>query len=193
MFQKKFGRHNLLPHYRRSLHWLRIQDDFLIVKCDKNLGPAIIEREIYIERVYRDHIYQRDKYLYLPPALAPSKMESLKLEFVDWIKRQSKQLTRMGKCFLTTNLKANVDPFPWFYRIIKNHKTLWTMRPIISYTDSLIHPIVVCIGSKFQQLEADMPSYFKEPKLRKEKLTTIELPPRTIDVNYRVITLFSPW
>ena len=83
-----------------------------MVKCDNNLGPEIIERGVYIERVYKDHIYQTDTYLYLPPSLALSKMEDLKLKVGARIKRHSKQLTIMGKRFLTTNLQAKVDPFP---------------------------------------------------------------------------------
>ena len=39
------------------------------MKFDKNLGPTIIERGVYIERVFRDHLYQIDTYLYLTPAL----------------------------------------------------------------------------------------------------------------------------
>ena len=52
----------------------------LIVECDKNLGTTIIERNIYIERVFREHLYQRDTYLYLPPALVASKIAALKLK-----------------------------------------------------------------------------------------------------------------
>ena len=93
--QNKLLRHNLLPHHRRALHWLRIQEDLLIVKFDKNSGPAIIEHDVYIERVCIDHLYQRYTYLYLPPALAASKMAAIKLKFGAWIKRHSKHLTKM--------------------------------------------------------------------------------------------------
>ena len=74
------------------------------MKCDKNLGTEIIERDFYIERVCRDHLYQRDTYLYLPPALAANKMAEIKLKVGAWIKRHAKQLTRMGKRLLTKNL-----------------------------------------------------------------------------------------
>ena len=56
------------------------------MKCDKNLVPAIIEHGVYIEKVCRDHLYQRYTYLYIPPALAASKMETLKLKFGACIK-----------------------------------------------------------------------------------------------------------
>ena len=111
LYQKKFERHNLLPHQHRSLRWLRSQEYFLIVKCDKKLGPTSIERKVYIKNACRDHIYQRDTYLYLPPALAASKMAEIKLKVGAWIKWHAEQLTIMGKKRVpTTNLKANVDP-----------------------------------------------------------------------------------
>ena len=69
------------------------------MKCDKNIGTEIIERDVYVERVCRDYLYQRDTYLYLPPALAASKMSDLKLKVGAWIKRHAKKLTRTGKRF----------------------------------------------------------------------------------------------
>ena len=59
-------------------------------------------------------------------------------------------------------MQANVDPFPWFYVIIKIHKTLWATIPNISCTGSLMYPIGVCNDSKFQQVTAGIPYYFKD-------------------------------
>ena len=53
------------------------------MKCDKNLGTEIIERDVYVERVCIDHLYQRYTYLYLPPALAASKRAALKIKVGD--------------------------------------------------------------------------------------------------------------
>ena len=86
----------------------------------------------------------------------------------------------MGKRLLNTNLQATVDPLPWFYGIIKTHKTPLTMTPIISCTGSLMHPIGVWTDSRFQQVAADIPAYFKDSKVLKEQLTTMELPPGII-------------
>jgi hypothetical protein len=47
---------NLLRHQKRGLHQLRNQTDFLVAQCDKNLGPAIIERLEYIMMAFRDHL-----------------------------------------------------------------------------------------------------------------------------------------
>jgi hypothetical protein len=55
-FQKKKGKPNLLPHHRRALRELQAREDLMIVHCDKNLGPAVIERDTYIRTAFRDHL-----------------------------------------------------------------------------------------------------------------------------------------
>jgi hypothetical protein len=42
-------RSNLLPHQRVALDSARNQVDLSVVQCDKNLGPALIERDEYIK------------------------------------------------------------------------------------------------------------------------------------------------
>ena len=137
------------------------------MKCDKKIGPIIIELNFYIERVFRNHLYQIETYLYLPPALAASKMASLKLKFGTWIKQNSEHLTMMEKLFLKTNMQAKFDPFPLLYVMVKMHKTPWSMRPIISCTGRLMHTIGVCTGSKFQQVVAYITAYLKNSKVLK--------------------------
>ena len=50
------GKPNLLPYQTRALQKLQQHHDFLICPCDKNLGPAIIERDNYIKIAMRDHL-----------------------------------------------------------------------------------------------------------------------------------------
>ena len=130
------------------------------MKYDNNLVTAIIECGVYIERVLWGHPYQIDTNLYLPPSLVASKMEALKLKVAAYIKLHSEHLTRMKKLFLATNLQTNVEPFPWFYGMIKIHKTPWAMRPIILFNGRLMHPIVIWTDISFQHMEADIPAYF---------------------------------
>ena len=57
------GRSNLLQHQQRALATLQDQEDFLIVQCDKNLGPAVIERDEYIRLAFRDHLNDQGTYV----------------------------------------------------------------------------------------------------------------------------------
>jgi hypothetical protein len=45
MLKSRSCARNFIIHQRRALNSLCNQHDFLVVQCDKNLGPAIIERD----------------------------------------------------------------------------------------------------------------------------------------------------
>ena len=58
-FEKRRGHRNLLPHQLRALSWLQKQDDLMVVHCDKNLGPAIIEKTEYPDACNERPLQQR--------------------------------------------------------------------------------------------------------------------------------------
>ena len=97
----------------------------------------------------------------------------------------------MGKYFLTKNLQDNVDPHPRFYVIIKIHKTSCAMIAIITCTGSLMHPIGVWNNSKFQEVAADIPAYFKDSNPLKEKLTTMDLLPGTMILTADAMSMYK--
>ena len=47
---------NLSKIQQKSLLQLKDNDDFIIISCDKNLGPAILERTEYIKRALKEHL-----------------------------------------------------------------------------------------------------------------------------------------
>jgi hypothetical protein len=50
LVQLRKCRSNLLPHQRVALDYLRNQVDLLVVQCDKNLGPALIEHKKVLKK-----------------------------------------------------------------------------------------------------------------------------------------------
>ena len=68
LFKTRKGKTNLLPHQRCALSTLQQQDTFLIVPCDKNLGPAIIEHHDYLKIAMRDHLNNTTTYKLLNPS-----------------------------------------------------------------------------------------------------------------------------
>ena len=61
-FHKRHVNPNLLMFQRQILNDLRDSKDLLIVMTDKNLGPAVIERDVYTKHVFEDHLLKTDTY-----------------------------------------------------------------------------------------------------------------------------------
>ena len=62
LFKTRKGKTNLLPHQHHALRTLQQQQTFLIVPCDKNLGPVIIERHDYLKIAMQDHLSDTTTY-----------------------------------------------------------------------------------------------------------------------------------
>ena len=62
LFKTQKGKTNLLPHQHQALRMLQQQQTFLIIPCDKNLGPAIIERHDYLKIAMTDHLSDTTTY-----------------------------------------------------------------------------------------------------------------------------------
>ena len=81
------GKTNLLPYQTRTLQSLQQQHDFLICPCDKNLGPAIIERDDYIKIAMRDHLLDGRTYRRLLEMDCKYHKQRLIQEIKSWLKQ----------------------------------------------------------------------------------------------------------
>ena len=54
-----------------------------------------------------------------------------------------------------------------------------------------MHPIGIWTDSKFQQVEAGMPDYFKDSKVLKEQLTAMNLPPGTMLLTANATSMYT--
>ena len=115
LFKTQKGRTNLLPHQQRALSTLQKQDTFLIVPCDKNLGPAIIERHDYLKIAMRDHLNNTTTYKLLNPSEIERYATIVKKSIVAWLKTHHKILTKMERAFIREKLDSNKAPYARFY------------------------------------------------------------------------------
>jgi hypothetical protein len=102
---------NLLLHQKKAINYLRNQQDFLVVQCDKNLGPAIIEHDEYIKLAFRDHLNDTLTYRRLSPIDATIYARYIHTTFKAWIEKYNRVLTRNEAKFLRRHLRENTDPF----------------------------------------------------------------------------------
>ena len=184
LFKRRRGKPNLLPHQSRALQRLQLQKDFLIVPCDKNLGPAIIQTEDYLRIAFRDHLNDKTTYERLTESRQNLLAKQINNGITDWIKRNRQHLTKMEKQFLTKQQKENKTPFARFYLTLKAHKLKpgedvdqLKSRPIVSCPGSLLHPLGIWVDSKLQIVAREQKSYFKNSfELTKQLLELGELP-----------------
>jgi hypothetical protein len=168
---------NLLRHQKRALNQLRNETDFLIVQCDKNLGPAIIERLEYIMMAFRDHLNCRRTYTRLTPFQKAFAKCQLLMAFQDWIKRNKNVVTNNETKYFKRHIATNTDPFGVFYLLMKVHKTPLSSQGIISVSGSLLHALGTWVDVKLQCFAHRRPAYFKSSYELKKMLTRITLPP----------------
>ena len=168
---------NLLPHQRHALDYLRSQTSLLVVQCDKNLGPAVIEREEYIKLVIRDHLSDTTTYQRLSHHEAAVETKRLQHLLTEWIKKHKSTLTKYEHRFLRHHLATNKEPFATFYATMKVHKHPLKTRPIVSCSGSLLAAIGVWVDDKLQKAARVQQSYFKSSFDLKQELTALTLPP----------------
>ena len=94
LFKHRRGKTNLLPYQARALQLLQRQQDFLICPCDKNLGPAIIEREDYTKIAMKDNLLDGRTYRRLTDADCANNKKRLEQELKSWMKTYNKMLTK---------------------------------------------------------------------------------------------------
>ena len=155
LFKTRKGKTNLLPHQHRALRTLQQQQTFLIVLCDKNLGPAIIERHDYLKIAMRDHLSDTTTYKSLTTSEIDRYSSDITKNILGWMKTHHKTLTKMERAFLCKKLNSNQSPYARFYLTLKAHKLKpgqtvdhLKSRPIVSCPGSLLHGLGVWSSRK---------------------------------------------
>ena len=62
IFRKYRDKTNLLLYQSRTLRWFQLYKNILVIVCDKNLGPVVINVTTYIHRALTDHFLNEKIY-----------------------------------------------------------------------------------------------------------------------------------
>ena len=180
-FRKRRGRSNLLPSHYRTLSSLQSNPNLMVIHCDKNLGPAIVERDVYIRRVLDDHLLDESTYRRLSKAEFKMFQSMQFVQYQDFLKKYRKKLPDNEILFLRRHLKQvqqQEDSNVRFYILAKVHKSPWKTRPIVSSSGSLFHGLSIWLDSYLQKFSQLQPSYFKSSSILKQQLIDLgPLPP----------------
>jgi hypothetical protein len=113
VFRLRRGCTNLLPYQRYLLHLLRFSEEFIVVPTDKNFGPVILERAIYIARVFTDHlIYRR-----LSKDAAFTATETLRLIVNAFLEKYDSAITELDKKFLHQSTQVEEPLFELYVTV----------------------------------------------------------------------------
>ena len=114
-FQKSRCASNLLPSQRRALRQLQqSKENLLVVQCDKNLGPAIIERDKYIMHAINHHFKDSSTYQKVPKHHVPAVVKRLKKSIIKWIDKYKMHFNKHELKYLQAVSDAMTHHYQYF-------------------------------------------------------------------------------
>jgi hypothetical protein len=162
-FLVKKCRPNLALSQQSAFFSLRERHDLVIFPCDKNLGPAVMERERYIKSALTEHLSDSTTYRQLTETQAANRVKAIKRIITQFVKtyhmeedeRRRLRLTPDGK-FLTRCLAQVHDPYSYFYLLAKVHKQPLRTRPIVSCYGCVLHGVGRWLDCQLQLICKDI-------------------------------------
>jgi hypothetical protein len=191
LFKKQKCKPNLLWHQHLALSTLQKDHRFLVIHCDKNLGPAIIEKDVYINRALSDHLLDTTSYRSLTTDQAMRMKTTIKSKILDWLQKHRKSLTPQERKFIKHHVNRTDTELPVFYLLAKVHKTPWSTRPIISCSGSLLYSVGIWVDRQLQKIAIQQPSYIKNSKSLKDMLLALELPPNAMLFTADAVSMYT--
>jgi hypothetical protein len=202
-------RANLTYGQRRAIKDLRDDENLFIIPSDKNLGPVVLERSVYIRRCLDDHLLDATTYRRLDPNEA-RKLRRDAVHRLSNLTEGNKEIFPKGsterKYFIRHLHSKTEHRESHFYGAPKIHKTPWKLRPVVSTCGSFVEAASVYIDYQLQRVVHLCPGYIKDswelldrlkklPKLRSNaRIVTADATSMysNIDIDHGVETI-SAW
>ena len=177
LFKQRRTIPNLSLPQRNALEYLRTQQEFLVVNCDKNLGPALIERDEYIKLAIKDHLSDESTYQRLSPEETTRHITLNRTRLNNWLKDHEEELNKQEFHYIDYHSSRVQDPLPYFYLLMKVHKgPPLQSRPIVSFSGSLYHSLGVWIDTQLQAVAKSFTSYLDSSFELVDILKKLKLP-----------------
>ena len=174
---------NLLPHQRQHLKQLKNSEELLLIKTDKNLGPALIERPRYCRWVLHGHLQKSKTFYQYEEYDAISFMKQGVEEIEYWAAQNKKLLTAVDRRFLKRSLLLNKENYYCHcYLLAKIHKEPIASRLICSAAGSVTSGFGILIDRKLQPYGKAAQSYIRSSLDLKEKFESLDDLPSTAKI-----------
>ena len=170
-------RTNLTPQQYAVLHAIRSDQRFIICLTDKNLGPAIIECNEYIKRVFADHLDDASTYQRLTTAQATDMLEATQTRFKHLLHQHKDLLSPAEQVYFQRSLQCE-HRIPQFYLTLKVHKTPWKTRPVVACVGSFAEVFSKWLDHQMKRLLPLSNTYLRDSNQVLDELTALgALPP----------------
>jgi hypothetical protein len=157
------------------LRQVKKERKFIISATDKNLGPAILEIDQYIDRALNDHLDHPETYRELVEEeallLNEANFRWICHEFIDFppeeLSKKDRKYFFKTLCGLKdtdgiTLLKEKIQ-LPYFHILPKVHKKpKWKTRPAVSCISSVLEPLSKWVDVQLQKVVHLCPVYLKD-------------------------------
>ena len=155
---------NLSKHQFNILNHLRSNKDIIIIQCDKNLGPGVMQRETYIREMLRQHLQDgKGTYRQISKDYSREVMRKVKENMREIIRGRLSDTEHkyFSRKFQADTIRAR-DCL--FYGMAKVHKNTFPvpLRPVVSQCGTLSAIASIFIDYKLQPLKYEVASYIKD-------------------------------
>ena len=188
---RRRARPNLSPTQWRLVQFLRKHNLFIVIASDKNLGPCILDRIVYIERGCSEHLGNARNYRIISENAAINLQRGLLYKVEEFLLRFYKRPNKDPKCttipistaefiFLHRARQKNPKKLARFRMIMKVHKDPWKMRPIVCCAGTLMNDWSRWLDYQLQKLKHFVPTYLKDGEQLLNEVRELDLPPNAI-------------
>lgn len=140
--------------------------------CDKNLGPAVMERKEFIIKVFSEHLSHEDIYQELTPGEASYQLNKQLDDIYKWIRKLGNPPHKYAERFFDCALSC-LNCVPQFYITAKVHKSPWKSRPVVAQVGSNIVALSKFLDFHLQEIARKCPSYIPSSDTVREDLKSI--------------------
>ena len=122
----------------------KLNDLYISVEADKNLGLCVLERDYYIKRCISEHLGNSTNYKLISKAEASTIQSLLSRQFGSWLGKHADQIPEHEREYLRQARNKHPNKLSRFRATVKIHKTPdWHSKK----QELRFRPIVACCGT----------------------------------------------